>query len=129
MDNIYFLTVIVVFALALVLWLARKEKRLDLKAQKKKVKAHHQAQVYHRHLPTVHHGLPSRTTSLPPRHVDAWEKRQQRAGEETRLGTAIIAERILSDQESPAAEQTHGLAMAPIQYEPETVPKASPGRR
>ena len=129
MDKVYFLIVIGVFAVALVSWLAKKEKRHDLKTKKQKAKALHQAQLHHRHLPTVHRGLPSRTTSLPPHHVGAWEMRHQRAGEEIRNGSSITAERIFSDQESPEAELTHGLAMPTIQYVPEDAPKASQPRR
>ena len=128
MDKLYFLIVIGVFAVALVSWLASKEKKHDLKVKKQKARELHLAQQVHRHLPTVHHGLPSRTTSLPPRHIGAWEMRHQRAGEETRSGS-ITAERIFSDQESPEAELTHGLVMSAIQYVPEDAPKASQPRR
>jgi hypothetical protein len=118
-----------VFAVALVSWLATKEKKHELKTKKQKAKALHQAQVFHRHLPTVHSGLPGRTTSLPPHHIGAWEMRHQRAGEERRTGS-VTAERIFSDQESPEAEQTHGLAMPTIKYLPEEdTPKASQPRR
>ncbi|MSQ98522.1 MAG: hypothetical protein EXR85_04395 [Xanthomonadales bacterium] len=129
MDKVYFLIFIGVLALALVSWLVKIELRRSLKAKKQKVKAHHMAQVHHRHAPTVRHVLPSRTTSLPPRHVGAWEQRQQRAGEETRLGFAITAERIFSDEETPDVEQIHGLAMSSIKYIPEDAPKVSQARR
>lgn len=129
MDKVYFLIVIGVLALALVSWLVKIERRRSLKAKKQKTKAHHLAQVHHRHAPTVRHGLPSRTTSLPPRHVGAWEKRQQRAGEEMRHGSAITAERLFSDEETQDLEQTHGLAMPAIKYVPEDAPKASQPRR
>ena len=129
MDKVYFLIVIGVIALALVSWLVKIERRRSLKTKKQKAKAHHMAQLHHRHAPTVHHGLPSRTTSLPPRHVGAWEQRQQRAGEEMRHGSAITAERIFSDEETPDLEQTHGLAMPTIKYVAEDAPKASQPRR
>ncbi len=129
MDKLYFLIVIGVFAVALVSWLASKEKKRDLKVKKQKARELHLAQLVHRHLPTVHHGLPNRTTSLPPRHVGAWEMRHQRAGEETRSGSSITAERIFSDQESQEAELTHGLAMPAIQYVPEDAAKTSQPRR
>jgi hypothetical protein len=129
MDKLYFLIIIGAFAVALVSWLASKEKKHDLKTRKQKARALHQAQVFHHRLPTLHHGLPSRTTSLPPHHIGAWEMRHQRAGEEKRHGSAITAERIFSDEETPDVEQTHGLAMPTIKYVPEDAPKVSQPRR
>jgi len=129
MDKVYFLIVIGVLALALVSWLVKIERRRSQKSKKQKVKTHHMAQLHHQHAPTVRHGLPSRTTSLPPRHVGAFEQRQQRAGEEMRHGSAITAERVFSDEETPELEQTHGLAMPAIKFVPEDAPKASQPRR
>lgn len=129
MDNFYFLIAIGVLAFVLVSWLVNRERRHLRKDKKHKSRVQNMAQLHHRHLPTVHHGLPGRTTSFPPLHTGAWELRHQRAGEERRDGSAIIAEKISSDEESPEVEQGHGLAMSTITYVPEAATKASQPRR
>lgn len=129
MDKVYFLIFVGVLALALVSWLVKTERRRSQKAKKQKAKTHHLAQLHHQHLPTVRHGLTSRTASMPPRHAGAWEQRHQRAGEEMRHGSAITAERIFSDEEIADGEQTHGLAMPAIKFVPEDASKVSQPRR
>jgi hypothetical protein len=119
MEKMYFLIFVGVLALVLVSWLVKLERRRSLKNKKQKSRTQQAAQVHHRHLPTVRHALPSRTTSLPPRHIGAFEQRHQRAGEEMRHGSAISAERIFSDEESPDHEQTHGLTMPTVHFVPE----------
>jgi len=128
MDNVYFLIFVGLLALVLVSWLVTTEWRRKLKAKKQKSTTHHAALVHHRHGRTVRHGLPGRTTSLPPRHMGAFEQRHQRAGEEMRHGSAITAERIFSDEEIPDHEKTHGLEMPAIHFVPEDAAD-SPGSR
>jgi ABC-type nickel/cobalt efflux system permease component RcnA len=134
MDKAYFLIFVGVLSLALVAWLVTTEWRRKLKAKKQKSTTHAAAQAHHRHGRPVRHVLPSRTTSLPPRHIGAFEQRHQRAGEEMRHGSAITAERVFSDEEIPDHEQTHGLEMTAIRFVPEDaadspVSRASQPRR
>jgi hypothetical protein len=119
MEKVYFLIFVGVLALALVTWLATMERRRKRKAKRQISRTHREAQVHHQHGRTVHHGLPSRTTSLPPRHIGAFEQRHQRAGEGVRHGSDIAAERIFSDEEIHDHEQTHGLEMPAIRFVPE----------
>ena len=128
MNQVYFLIFVGVLALALVSWVVRMEQRRRLKHKKQKSRTHLAAQVHHRHEATVRHGLPGRNTSLPSRHIGAFEQRHQRAGEEKRHGSAITAERIFSDEESPVHEQTHGLEMPAVHFVPEDAAD-SPGSR
>jgi hypothetical protein len=128
MDKMYFLIFVGVLAMALVFWVVKMERRRKLKTRKQKSRTHSAAQVHNRHLPTVRHVLPSRTTSLPPRHMGAFEQRHQRAGEEMRNGSALTAERIFSDEEIPDPEQTHGLVMSAINYAPPDAPDSSEPR-
>lgn len=129
MDKVYFLIAIGVLALALMFWLVKIERRRSMKAKKQKASVHHMARVHQSHPLTARHGVPSWTSSHPPRHGRAWEQRHQRSGEEMRDGSAITAERIFSDEETPDLDQAHGLAMTAIKFVPEDTPKASLPRR
>jgi hypothetical protein len=119
LDKVYFLIFVGVLALVLVSWLATMERRRSLNAKKQKSTTYHAAQVHHGQPPTVRHGLPSRTTALPPRRIGTYEQRHQRAGEEMRHGSAITAEQIFSDEEISDHEKTHGLEMSAIRFVPE----------
>ncbi len=130
MEKLYFLIAIGVIAVLLVSWLVRSEQKRSHTEKRQKTKAQQLAQLHHRHVSApVRHGTPGQSHLFHPRPAGAFDARNQRAGEEFRDGSALTAERIYSDEESPEAGLSQGLAMPAIKYVPEDTPRVSQPRR